>query len=146
MSIKWGFNHSAKLNILLDFKGYYIGGSYIVKKHEANDVDVILHEHKLDDSIENNLRRAGIHRLEKGDKKYDEIDHERLMSVWAGQIDGTPVNIIVVGECYWPAYIASINEMAANPEYYQERDARVALHKEMCKQIKDMITGSRPEF
>lgn len=146
MSIEWGVVHGINMDCIMGYQPYLIGGSYITNKETANDVDVVIHEYKLDEGMDFRLRNNGFSRLQKGDKKYDAIDHERLVAVYEGRVNDTKVNVIVVGVCYWPAYIASINEMASNPEYYQTREKRVALHKANCKIIRDMITEKQPEF
>ncbi len=127
-----------KLDGILLYQGYYIGGSYIVNKETANDIDVVFHEYKHDDDIRHSLVRNGFFALQKGDRRYDELDNKRIIAIYAGKIGETKVNIIVVGACFWPAYIGAINEMAAWPDLYQDRSQRIALHKALCRDIAKM--------
>lgn len=119
---------SMDLILLLQSK-YLIGGSYVVNPDTANDIDVVVHEYHAKEHY------TGFHRLSEGDKKYDEIDHVRLISVHEGIIGGDKYNIIVVGAVFWPAYVGAIAEMRHNPELYSTRDERIELHRELSRQV-----------
>ncbi len=125
-----GFKISAEIGWI----PYMIGGSYLVNQVHANDIDLIVHEYHKDD-----LQRAIGHkenwrtlRAEDGEK-YDQIDKMRLHEVWEGFIDGQKFNILVVGATFWPAYQGACNALTARPDLYVDRDARIALHRDLCK-------------
>lgn len=119
---------------------HIIGGSYVINPDAANDIDLYVPSYHEPD--EEYIRNNGWRRLEQGDEKYPEIDNERLHCVYEKiNEDGFKLNLIVVGACYWPAYVGAVVAMRANRELYQTRDERIALHKKYCSQIKDMIEG-----
>lgn len=121
---------------------YMVGGSYVVDRQAANDVDIIVHElsHR---GHEDGL--VGFRELTAGDEKYDEIDHMRIISIYEGKVAGDKVNIIVVGAAFWPAYMGAINEMRNNPEFYLKREDRVELHRSLCRQVADIAGIEIPE-
>lgn len=127
---------------------YVIGGSYVVDPATANDIDVIVHKFNYDDGMLTRLNKFGFSRLQQGDKKYDEMDGQRIISVYEGTLpepgdylapEYHKYNIIVVGEHYWPAYIGAIRRMTLNTAFYTTRDSRIDLHKSLCKQIKEVL-------
>lgn len=122
--------------------GYLVGGSYVVDRQAANDVDIIVHQHVYEIG---NPNMAGWRELSAGDEKYDEIDHVRIITIYEGKIGDDKANIIVVGEAVWPAYMGAINEMRNNPEFYMNREDRVELHRSLCRQVADIAGIYIPE-
>jgi len=122
--------------------GYLVGGSYVVDRQAANDVDIIVHQHVYEIG---NLHMAGWRELTAGDEKYDEIDHVRIITIYEGKIGDDKANIIVVGEAFWPAYMGAINEMRNNPEFYLKREDRVELHRSLARQVADIAGIYIPE-
>lgn len=114
---------------------YMIGGSYVVDKQAANDVDIIVHElsHRAIGPA-----MMGFHKLSSGDEKYDEIDHVRIIEIYEGKVAGDKVNIIVVGSAFWPAYMGAVNEMRNNPDMYRSREDRVHLHRSLARQVAEI--------
>lgn len=121
---------------------YMIGGSYVVDRKSANDVDIVVHElsHHMHGS-----QLTGFHKLTSGDEKYDEIDHVRIIDIYEGRVAGDKCNIIVVGSAFWPAYMGAINEMRNNPEMYHERNHRVELHRGKARAVADIAGIDIPE-
>lgn len=122
--------------------GYLIGGSYVVDRQAANDVDIIVHQHVYEIGHPN---MTGWRELSAGDEKYDEIDHVRIITIYEGNIGDDKANIIVVGEAFWPAYMGAINEMRNNPEFYLKREDRVELHRSLSRQVADIAGIDIPE-
>ncbi len=122
--------------------GYLVGGSYVVDRNAANDVDIIVHQHI---HALGKPKLAGWRELTAGDEKYDEIDHVRIIAIYEGRIGDDKANIIVVGEAFWPAYMGAINEMRNNPEFYLNREDRVELHRSLARQVADIAGIEIPE-
>ena len=119
---------------------YLVGGSYVVNPSTAGDIDLYVHEYN--EPPDSWLIRNEWRRLSEGDDKYPEIDNQRLKCVYEKiNKEGFKLNLIVVGCFYWPAYVGAIAAMTARPDLYQTRDARIELHKNYCKQIKDIVEG-----
>jgi hypothetical protein len=118
---------------------YLIGGSYVVNSDTANDIDVFVHQLHYTGELMTRLDNNNFTRLQKGDNKYDEMDGQRIISVYEGRIDCNKYNIIVVGTHYWPAYVGAIRRMIIRPEEYDTREARVELHRNLCTQIKAIL-------
>lgn len=114
---------------------YMIGGSYVVDKQAANDVDIIVHElsHRAVGPA-----MMGFRKLSIGDEKYDEIDHVRIIEIYEGKVADDKVNIIVVGSAFWPAYMGAVNEMRNNPDMYRSREDRVHLHRSLARQVAEI--------
>lgn len=106
----------------------------MVHPDKANDIDILIHEYH-EDAAKSALLSKGFYPLGKGDKKYDEIDHVRLIAVYEGHVEGKKYNVIVVGAAFWPAYLGAVAEMRNNPELYTDRDERIALHKGKCREV-----------
>lgn len=121
---------------------YMVGGSYVVDRAAANDVDIIVHEYN---HLYGERKLVGFRELREGDEKYDEIDNVRIISIYEGKIGEDKCNIIVVGAVFWPAYVGAINEMRNNPEFYLKREDRVQLHRSLCKQVADIAGIEIPE-
>jgi hypothetical protein len=136
---------SDTLNKLIDGM-YLIGGAYVVNPYTANDIAVFVHQLQYTDKLLARLDNYKFARLQQGDKKYDEMDGEPIISVYEGRINSswqvgvsTKYNIIIVGTHYWPAYVGAIRRMILSPEEYGTREARVELHRNLCKQIKEIL-------
>lgn len=124
---------------LLLWREYMIGGSYVVDREKANDIDVVFHELRHEDgAVEQSLLNGGFRALQAGDGKYDEIDHNRIIKIYEGTIKDVKYNIIVVGTAFWPAYMGAISRMRSSPELFGSREARVHLHRHLCKQVADI--------
>lgn len=122
--------------------GFLVGGSYVVDRQAANDVDIIVHQHVYQLG---KPKMTGWRELRAGDEKYDEIDHMRIITIYEGKIGNDKANIIVVGEAFWPAYMGAINEMRNNPEFYLNREDRVELHRSLSRQVAEIAGIDIPE-
>jgi hypothetical protein len=121
-----------------------LGGSAIVDYDKANDVDICVPAAKDED----NWHLLGFRRICEGDDKYPEIDHERLLAVYEKEPEEgkhkKKINVIIVGDMYWPAYVASITAMIYRPDLYDTREKRIELHKGWCQVIRCMLrTGAK---
>lgn len=118
----------------------FIGGSYVVKGLEANDIDIVV---PLFDCDVSKLEAAGFeqYRFESGDPKYEEALTDPLNRLVFTFRRGN-INLIVINNDYLPAYRGVVAVMAANPERYADREDRVHLHVKACTALKDIATGA----
>lgn len=133
-----------------------IGGSWITNKDTAKDVDVFFSWSQFRDML---------HRLGYGawhnkydptyDFEFDGVTYDKkqweycdqyqesnrdtaLICTYRAQGD-VLVNVIVVDDCFYPAFVAAKNEMTRRPGLYTDRDARIKLHHDFRRQIWDML-------
>lgn len=125
-----------KISMEIGWIPYMIGGSYLVNQVTANDIDIIVHEYHSSE-LQRRLKTKSNWRTLRAEDggKYDQIDKMRLHEVWEGYIDGQKFNILVVGASFWPAYQGACKQMSARPDLYVDRDARIELHRSLCKTV-----------
>lgn len=117
----------------------FIGGSYVVKGLEANDIDIVV---PLFDCDVSKLEAAGFeqYRFENGDPKYDEALNDPLQRLVFTFRRGN-INLIVINNDYLPAYRGAVAAMVSYPDRYTERYDRVLLHIQACTLLKQLATG-----
>lgn len=125
-----------------------ISGSYLVDPQDANDFDIVVTRGQWD-SIEERLRREfRFFKMTHETTEYKEPVHctsqldenpvpERYVADYRF-LDG-PVNIIVIDDVYWPAYVAAQQEISHNPMKYKNKEARIEVHAQYCNVIKNLI-------
>ena len=140
----YGNLNKAALDVMAVHAHRMIGGSHVVNAATANDIDILVHEFEHEPHL---LVKLGFRALREGDEKYDEIDHMRLIAVYENSpAPGTKkVNVIVVGAVFWPAYVGAVNEMRTNPAEYTERDARIELHRSLCRRVAKIAQVTLPD-
>lgn len=107
--------------------GSFLGGSYVVKGDEANDIDVIIPHAEWPRTRSHFSDRITKVRADIPTEQEDTADFEddeRLVTVYRrGHVD-----LIVVRDDYTESYSRAVTAMVTDPERFAERPARVAIH------------------
>lgn len=118
----------------------FIGGSYLVAPENANDIDVLcLHSVMEQQFLDYLTDCQGFHKVvEKAQLTDYGIGEEDNYEVTATfRKDG--VNLVIIKDLFWPAYVAGSKIIAAYPERYQTRPERVDLHMYLKSTVRQMF-------
>jgi hypothetical protein len=118
----------------------FLGGSYVVKGAEAGDIDVVV-PHGIWPVVRSQFKdRICKVRMDipvEAEDSMDFPDEERLVTVYRRY----NVDIIVVRDDYVESYHKATDIMAQNPERFQTRSARVAIHIHYADQVR-LVRGT----
>lgn len=105
----------------------FLGGSYVVHGREAGDIDVVV-PHKdwpaLRSALSGRIAKVRKDIPTEAEDESDLLDDDRLVTVYRrGNVD-----LLVVKDEFIPSYRKAVEAMQRDPESFQDRDSRVAIH------------------
>jgi hypothetical protein len=113
----------------------FLGGSYVVNGTKAHDIDVVI-PHGIWPVVRSffagRICKVRMDVPVEAEDSMDFPDEERLVTVYRRY----NVDLIVVRDDYVDSYHEATKTMAANPERFQERSARVAIHIHYADQVR----------
>lgn len=119
------------------FPTCFIGGSFVVKGKAANDIDICVPWSLWVSDIRDKIMDSSCDIL--GDPRYAV---EQVLYALREARQWHDIQFLAIRDEYMPAYRDAVEEMKASPEAFQERDARVAVHKKH----RDIVTEKLQEF
>lgn len=111
----------------------FVGGSYIVNTVAANDIDIVVPLSAFNKYVAETMgfKQEWV----EIEDTYRDDEFNRLHSTYRKD----NVNLLVINDLYIPAYIGAVRAMKQNPEFFCSREARIALHKELCRTVKAVM-------
>lgn len=116
----------------------FISGSYLTNPDTANDIDLVIPNatyEMMRKEVEEHFEREEHEVAEK----YQEADQDgeyELVCCWRKE----GVNLIVVNNRFYPAYLAASVIMQEQPQLFDTREKRVLLHTNLKNHIRQMFT------
>lgn len=118
-----------------------IGGSYITNPDTANDIDLIISAwefYKKEEHIP--WEAQGWVKQCNDNGVASELEYDTDFAIICHYRKGA-INLIVINNIFYPAYVGAIRAMHNNPELYQTREKRVELHSRFRVAIDMIIHG-----
>lgn len=105
----------------------FLGGSFVVHGRGAGDIDVVVPHvewRALRAALSGRIMKVRRDIPTEAEDESDLLDDDRLVTVYRrGNVD-----LLVIKDEFIPSYQKAVAAMRRDPEAYQERDARVAVH------------------
>lgn len=142
-------------NVLAYKVGGQIGGSFIVDRENANDIDVFTSRTAFARYCDKRVFGEEPYSFEQGvtfdRKQWDDCDRyqesnkdDALVCTYRSDAEGFNVNLIIVNDEYVVAFQAATNAMRRTPELFKDREARIKLHHGYRERIREMLYGVTP--
>lgn len=115
-----------------------VGGSWVIDPETAKDIDIFIPEWVAD----NKEIPACFVKQTNENGNVSELEYETDFAI-CGHYRFGMINLVVVTNMYWPAYISAIAEMQRHPDKYRDRPARVAMHAAMRDTVTKMVQDGK---
>lgn len=106
------------------FWPFHVSGSYEVDPDAAQDIDLFVPhgEWSMYKDVYKEELKLEAYRPEQGDPKYDAaVDSGEIVELYRGIYS---INVIVVQDYFWPAYLCAMRKLRNDPEMYKDRMER----------------------
>lgn len=106
------------------FWPFHITGSYAIDPDTAQDIDLFIPqgEWPMYSSVYKEELKLEEYCPKQGDPKYDAaVETGEIVELYRGKHS---INVIVVQDYFWPAYLSAMRELRNNPELYVDRMER----------------------
>ncbi len=120
-------------SILMNYPGSFIGGSYVVNRETANDIDIIVPYLSGSTAISTEWEHTAVEVDNETKELYDGA-YELVNTYRKGN-----VNILLIDLRFYAAYWVAVETMKNRPDAFSTRDNRVELHVKLKEKIKKWI-------
>lgn len=133
-------DYQLALELIARVPDSFIGGSYIIDPDNANDIDIVVPQRSHSYLSTDNCLKYGLHSYSPTGEEYEQdVVLEYIIQLYRGN---GGINVIVVADHYYVAYLAGKLEYERNPDKYRgNKELRSGIHKQMKQTISDMLTG-----
>lgn len=114
------------------FPECFIGGSFVVKYLDANDIDILIPWSLWVEKIRDLITPYSEDIL--GDPRY-QVETQLYALREARQMGN--LQFLAIRDKFMDAYRGAVDEMKDSPELFMERDARIAVHRRYRQEVID---------
>lgn len=133
-------NKQAAQGLVDRVPGAFIGGSFLLDEDTAADIDIVVPAWSYG-ALTKAKFDYGLLAYTPGDlQEYaQDVEEQYIVQLYRGN---GGLNVIVVSELYYLAYVAGRNEYLRNPQFYKgNKELRTFIHKEAKEAIRKMLSG-----